>query len=165
MEKVLFLFCALGMISGGLALILNRNPITAILALILVFIIQAVLYVLLNAPFIAILQVIVYAGAIMVLFIFVVMLLNLRERPLWDQISKGRKMLATLVGLGLWLLLLGVATKLTITTKGSLPPDFGSPQRVGEVLFQQYLLPFELIALLLLIAIVAVMALLKRGQS
>lgn len=165
MEKVLFLFCALGMISGGLALILNRNPITAILALILVFIIQAVLYVLLNAPFIAILQVIVYAGAIMVLFIFVVMLLNLRERPLWDQISKGRKMLATLVGLGLWLLLLGVATKLSITTKGPLPPDFGSPQRVGEVLFQQYLLPFELIALLLLIAIVAVMALLKRGQS
>lgn len=165
MEKVLFLFCALGMISGGLALILNRNPITAILALILVFIIQAVLYVLLKAPFIAILQVIVYAGAIMVLFIFVVMLLNLRERPLWDKISKGRKMLATLVGLGLWLLLLGVATKLSITTKGSLPPDFGSPQRVGEVLFQRYLLPFELIALLLLIAIVAVMALLKRGQS
>lgn len=162
MEAILFLLCALGMVGSGVILVVSRQPITAIIALISVFLFQAVLYVLLNAAFIAVVQVIVYTGAIMVLFIFVVMLLNLKERQTWETIGKTRRLIAILLGLGIGLVL-GVGVSQMTLTQGRIVEDLGSPQELGQALFDRYALPLEMVALLLLIAIVAVMAMLKKG--
>ncbi|MFN3820739.1 MAG: NADH-quinone oxidoreductase subunit J [bacterium] len=159
---MLFLICALGMVGSGVVLVASRQPVTAVIALISVFLLQSVLYVLLHAPFIAAIQVIVYTGAIMVLFIFVVMLLNLKERQTWETIGTRRRLMGILLGLGIVLILgLGVS-QITLTTE-RIAEDLGSPQKVGKTLFDRYALPLEMVALLLLIAIVAVMEIFKKG--
>ena len=164
MSFILFIVFALAAVASALVVVTQKNPVNSILALIVTFFCLAVLYVTLGAQFIAALQVIVYAGAIMVLFLFVVMLLNLKEPARWD--ARG----PLLTGLGFaaagGLLLIAVAAlREPLGLSAPLDPQLGSVGSVGEALFRKFLLPFEVVSVLLLAAIIGAVALVKRGGA
>src|SRR5512141_3139952 len=151
----IFLILAVACIASALGMLLSRSAVYAALWLVFNFGTVAIFYVLLNAPFISMAQVTVYGGAIMVLFLFVIMLFGteqlapLRERR-W-QIWAAAVLGLALVGLAAYMLLgRGVAAGAISDPVAS----FGSPQEVGKALFNQYLLPFEITSILLLIAMV-----------
>jgi len=148
MESILFIIVALTVLISALLVITRRSPITSVLFLVLTFLSIAVLYVMLGAQFIAALQVIIYAGAIMVLFLFVVMLLNLRTPQPWEVSGPLRTGLGFIVAGGVL-----------------LDPEMGTVAAVGDALFRRFLLPFEIASVLLLVAIIGVVALVKRRHS
>ena len=162
MEFIIFFFFAAVAIIFALVVVLHRNPVVGALSLVASFFALAVMYVLLEAPFLAALQVIVYAGAIMVLFLFVIMLLNLQHmaepatRPL-QQFLGYTAGAAFGVGLIYYLVKYAVFDKLP---EGVFASDARS---VGIVMFQEYVFPFEMVSILLLAAIVG--ALLLSGRS
>lgn len=168
MNIPLLLFFAFSLIavSGALALIIAKEPIHSALALIVVMIALAQLYILLGAEFISAVQVIVYAGAVMVLFVFVIMLLNAgeEERTNWSR-------LATYAGIPLGLVLLfwlahGMAHTPVGAAAGFAPNGtFVNPNTTADLsnlLFKTYLLPFEVTSVLILIAILGALVLAKR---
>jgi NADH-quinone oxidoreductase subunit J len=150
--------CALGVVG-------QRNPLYSAISLIGVFISLACLYVMLAAPFIAAVQVIVYAGAIMVLVVFVIMLLNV------EQEERGRKRLKFLVPTAVALAAILIAEVAFIlvsvqefrVTPTNATSDVGLTHSIGSQLFTRYLLPFEITSILLLMAIVGAMTLARRG--
>jgi NADH-quinone oxidoreductase subunit J len=158
------LFAGLG-IGCALAVVAQRNPLYSAISLIGVFISLACLYVMLAAPFIAAVQVIVYAGAIMVLVVFVIMLLNV------EQEERGRSRLKFLVPVAVGLaaiLIAEVAFVLVSVQEFRVNPtnnaaDVGVTHSIGAQLFTRYLLPFEITSILLLMAIVGAMTLARRG--
>lgn len=157
MEIVLFVLLAALAVAGAGFVILHRNPVKSALALIVVMLALAVLYLGLSASFLAVIQVMVYAGAIMVLFLFVLYLLNVGvEHPFSSRL--GRRMIAGVVGLLMALILAGLMVlRAGGTIAGPAPPveaDFGTIEAVGELLFTRYLLPFELLSILLLVAVI-----------
>lgn len=161
LEEIAFYTLAILSVVSGLFVVLSAKPIHSVLWLILCFFSIAGHYILLNAQFLAAVHIIVYAGAIMVLFLFVVMLLNLNadiepHKPLVLKVS------AVVVG-GLLMLIFVGATK----TAASLPVAQGNNQigmvkNLGYVLYSQYMLPFELLSLLLLSAMVGAVMLGKK---
>jgi NADH-quinone oxidoreductase subunit J len=166
-ELLLFLTLALIAIASALAMLASSNAIYSALFLIVNFGTIAVFYLLLGAPFLAMAQVTVYAGAIMVLFLFVIMLLGaeqLRQR----QSLNWQQPLA--IGLGTILLVETVFIFLTRSQVQLLPsleqilPDFGSPAAIGDLLFNQYLLPFEITSVLLLVAMIGAIVLSQHKQ-
>jgi NADH-quinone oxidoreductase subunit J len=162
MELPLFVLLALGAIISGFLVITQRNPIHSAIALIFSLLSVAGLFALLTASFIAIIQVLIYAGAIMVLMLFVIMMLNLREEDLLQE----RKDLIWLLGIFLSVLVFYELVK-TLPGTYSKSPDstivgFGSLTEIGKLLFAEYLLPFELISILLLIAVIGAVILSKR---
>jgi NADH-quinone oxidoreductase subunit J len=132
----------------------RRNPVTAVMSLVATFFCLAAIYATLSAHFLAVLQVLVYAGAIMVLFIFVVMILNREEvtplslRPI--------RILGVAASVYVFVVFCMVAAEKTMPAAGpaTLTPSFGTVAAVGDVLFREFLYPFEAISLLLLVAIV-----------
>jgi len=160
---ILFLVLALVAVVSALGMLLSKNAVYSALFLILNFATVAVLYLLLDAPFIALSQVTVYAGAIMVLFLFVIMLLGAEQLGGTSAIKWQRP-----VAIGLGVVLLVEAAYLLLYRSGNLSPvgqaeaAFGSPQQIGTVLFNQYLLPFEVTSILLLVAIVGAVVLSRR---
>jgi NADH-quinone oxidoreductase subunit J len=166
---VTFLFYVFSIIAlaSAVGVILHRNPVYSALMLIVTLFSLAGLYVLLDAPFIAAVQVIVYAGAVMVLFLFVIMLLNFRGGPSVDRSTGFIRWAAT--GLGA-LLVLGFAIVLpkagSVAGKG--PIEFGanngmsSTASIGTRLFTEYLLIFEAASILLLAAIVGAVLIARR---
>lgn len=161
MEVILFIITALVALGSALMVITRRSPVSSVLFLVLTFFCLAVLYVMLGAQFIAAMQIIVYAGAIMVLFLFVLMLLNLRGEQSWENITPSR------IGLGFvatgGLLVVTVAWLKGVGSKGAeLDPAIGTVSAFGDALFQRFLLPFEIASVLLLGAIIGVVALIKR---
>jgi NADH-quinone oxidoreductase subunit J len=161
-EQVLFyLFAALALVSA-LGMLLNvRNTVAAAMCLVVTMVSLAGVYVLLHAHLVAVIQIMVYAGAIVVLFIFVVMLLNLRQ----DSFRPGRQRGWKLVGgaLSLWLLaaFLGRLSGHLPEVK-PLPADFGSYRHLGLALYTDWVLAFEMTSLLLLAAIIGAVILAKR---
>jgi NADH-quinone oxidoreductase subunit J len=162
-----FLFYFLGAVSVGSALMMvtRRSPVIAALYLILNFFALGGLYLSLHAQFIAFIQILVYAGAIMVLFLFVIMLLNLGDsKALQDKISY-KKIIAAGLSFGVLmelLYVLGVA-------KSGLPPsqfekttEIGTVEYIGMQLFTKFLFPFEVTSILLLAAIVGAVILAKK---
>lgn len=155
-------------IFGGLAIlmvllmILHKNPVASALFLVVALFGLSALYVLLNAPFIAVLQVLVYAGAIMVLFVFVIMLLKLREEDLVEDAISWKKLGFVFLGVGF----VGILATRFLDMKALLfkevPINFGAPHPVGELIFTKYLIPFELTSILLLVAIVGAVMLGKK---
>ena len=164
MESILFVFTALVTLVSALLVITRRNPITSVLFLVLTFVCLAVLYVMLGAQFIAALQVIVYAGAIMVLFLFVVMLLNLRTPQTWEVSGPLRTGLGFIVAGGV-LLVAVTALKGGVRAAAALNPQMGTAAAVGDALFRRFLLPFEVASVLLLVAIVGVVAMVKQRPA
>jgi NADH-quinone oxidoreductase subunit J len=163
MQDILFYFFAGATLLCGLLVIANpysRNPVTSAMFLVLTIASLAGLFVLLNAFFLAAVQVLVYAGAVMVLFLFVIMMLDLRE-------EQRRKIKA--VGLVLGVVCVGAILALFFQSlaRSSLGGDAapslrGETAPLGKLLFTQYLLPFEVVSILLLVAIVGVVLLSKK---
>jgi NADH-quinone oxidoreductase subunit J len=162
----LILFLAFGVIAvaGAVNLLVQRHPINSALSLIAVMAALAGEYLLLGAEFVAVVQIIVYAGAIMVLFVFVIMLLNAGV----EEQTKGSRV-ATLFGVpgmllgGLlvaWVVLRHSGTE--AVPIGALP---GSPATLGDLLFHQFLLPFEITSILILIAIMGAVVLASRPTT
>lgn len=165
MLVLLFILFAGMAIGCALAVVAQRNPLYSAISLIGVFISLACLYVMLAAPFIAAVQVIVYAGAIMVLVVFVIMLLNVEEeahrRPrLKFLVPVAIAMSAVLIAEVSFIL---VSVQESRITPASSEANVGLTQSIGSALFTQYLLPFEITSILLLMAIVGAMTLARRG--
>lgn len=165
MEIYFFLFFATVAVISGVAMIVQRNPVYCVLLLIMVMLSLAGLFLMLNAQFVAIIQIVVYAGAIMVLFLFVIMLLNL-SREEWGAFRIQRPVAVILSVL----LLVPVITMLlsTPTSEASGPMTennlgLGEVEQIGRLLFTKYLLPVEIAAVLLLIAIVGAVVLTRHG--
>lgn len=155
MELVLFAFAALGALAGGVGVIASRPPVRSALALLLVLGSLSVLYLLLAAPFIAALQVIIYAGAIVVLFLFVIMLLHARSGEARPEKLRGQGQAAYLLGAVFLAAIVAVVVTRPSAQTAGLPEGFGSAQAVGASLFTGYVLPFELASIVLLVGIVA----------
>ena len=151
MDLVLFLTFALIAVACALNMALQRHPVSSALSLVGVMVSLAVLYVLLGAEFIAAAQLVVYSGAIMVLFIFVIMLLNAGAEKLTKKAGTAQfPLLVILLAFSAWVI--------TNATSAMKPVKFGAftgggPREVGWELFTRYLLPFEVTSILILIAI------------
>ncbi len=169
MSIQLLLFLVLGLVAviSALGMLVSRNAIYAALFLVVNFMTIALFFLLLNAPFIAVAQVSVYTGAIMVLFLFVIMLLG-AERGGAVQTIRWQIPLAIVLGLvllgeGVYIILLQRGMLPAVTSQ--LPADFGSPAQVGSVLFSNYLLPFEVTSVLLLVGMVGAIVLTKKEKK
>jgi NADH-quinone oxidoreductase subunit J len=164
MPLLLFWLFALVMLGFGAAVVINRNPIASALSLVLSFMGLSALFISLDAFFIGIIQILVYAGAVMVLFLFIIMLLDLRAE------TRRRTNLGATVGGIAVALIFFVQICLVIGSLGAAKkpfPPLGSPemddvQNVGFVLFSNYNLPFQIIGVLILVATVGVVVLSKR---
>jgi NADH-quinone oxidoreductase subunit J len=165
MLTLLFLLFAALAVGCALAMVTQRNPLYSAISLIGVFISLACLYVMLAAPFIAAVQVIVYAGAIMVLVVFVIMLLNVEEQ----ERSRGRLKFLVPAAVVLAANLIAELAFILVTvrdfpvTPASGAANVGVTHSIGTALFTEYLLPFEITSILLLMAIVGAMTLARRG--
>ena len=163
MEQFFFWFLAVVAIGGALMTVGRKNPLACALSLVVSFAALAGLYFMNDAPFVGVLQILVYAGAVMVLVIFVIMLLNLPEMDLEDErISKQGLLVSVFLLLPLTILCIGVFAGLDLPPARDLPADFGSVGAVGDLLFAEYLLQFEVISLVLLVAIVGAVMLAKK---
>jgi NADH-quinone oxidoreductase subunit J len=163
MDTILFIIFAIIAVVCAFNLVLQKHPISSALSLIGVMGSLAVLYLLLGAEFIAMAQVIVYGGAVMVLFVFVIMLLNAGTEK-----ASGKAWFAQFAGLPLLLAFAGLIGFIIQTALPDMRPvEFGSwvggtAERVGQLLFTQYLLPFEVISILILIAILGAVVLARK---
>jgi NADH-quinone oxidoreductase subunit J len=167
MEALVFWIFAVGLVGSALAVVLNRNPVASALSLVGTFLFLAALFVTLEAFFLAMVQIIVYAGAVMVLFLFIIMLLDIRaesQRPIpW---VKGG--VVALLAACFFVVFDAVLTDLP---QGGLPLVWGeneaalTAKELGRVIFSKYLLPFEITALLLLVATIGVVHLSRRIPS
>ena len=165
-EQILFILFGAVSLIGAISVISFRHPIYSALSLIVTFFAQAGLFVLLGAHFVAAVQVIVYAGAIMVLFLFVIMLLNLGTLSLKGAMSGKLKGFAIILGILLAAEGIYIAVNaLNDTAVASAAPTTGTTTtyQIGELLFTKYLLPFEVTSLILLAALIGVIVLVKRG--
>jgi NADH-quinone oxidoreductase subunit J len=159
---ILFYIFAAVTVLAALNMVVQRTPVYSALSLIVVLCSLAVVYLLLGAEFIAALQVIIYAGAIMVLFVFVIMLLNAgREVP--SHRSRIAKWLgAPLIGAFLVEMLMVIWNQFP-PRSGAAPPHLdGSPAAIGHLLFQSYVLPFEVTSVLILVAVLGAVVLAKK---
>jgi NADH-quinone oxidoreductase subunit J len=149
----------------ALGVIFNNSPVGSAISLIGMMLGLAGIFVLQQAHFIAIVQIIIYAGAIMVLFMFVIMLLNLKQGENEGWASRGKNLpLSVLTGF----LAVGILCKITMVlfsvdmdTPASLPDSFGTVAVIGETLFTDFVLPFEVASILLLLAMVGAVVLAK----
>jgi NADH-quinone oxidoreductase subunit J len=166
-ESILFWILAAGVLVAGAQVVLRRNPVYAAMSLVACFFFLAGIYVLLSAHLIAIVQVMVYAGAVMVLFVFVIMLLNLKEEELGEQritLWKGIGALSVvaLVGLIAFSALRHAYTgRVRDLAVEQLATGFGTVKAVGRTLYLFSILPFEITSLLLTVAIVGAVVVAK----
>ena len=166
LDLILFLILSLIEIVTALGLLLSRNAIYSALFLVLNFVTVAVFYLLLGAPFIAMMQITVYAGAIMVLFLFVIMLLGAEQLPQTEVLPWQRPLA---IGLAFLLALEATAIFLTrarpagdITAPGEAVNMMDSLRTLGMTLFRDYLLPFEVTSILLLVAMIGAIVLVRK---
>lgn len=163
MATFVFLYFAVVIVMAASLVVVLRNPIYSALSLLVMFFHVAGLYVTLHAEFLAAIQIIVYAGAILVLYLFVVMLLNVKREERFNQ--QGT------VALFLGVVLLTEAVLLTVSRGFTVaPPDpgregaaVGNTESIGEVLYSTYLFPFEIASLILLVAMIGAVILSKKG--
>ncbi len=162
MSISLFYFVAFLSIFFALLVIFAKNPVHSVLYLIVTFFTFTIHYILLNAQFLAIVNFIVYMGAIMVLFLFVLMLLNLNEGSIGSK-SNLIKMIGVIAGMCLIITLVGSARVLNASEPLVLQTqDLGLVKNLGKVLFSKFLLPFEVSSILLLSAMVGAVLLAKK---
>jgi NADH-quinone oxidoreductase subunit J len=162
-ELVFFLGLALVAAVAAVLVVVQRHAVYSALYLIITMGALAGIYILLEAHFVWIIQVIVYAGAIMVLFLFVIMLLDIRrEQDPWAAPDRGRILVAVLLSVVLLVELgMAVGTRL-VPGVPRLTGDFGTTQTVGRLLFTDFLYPFEITSIILLVAMVGAMVLAKK---
>jgi len=166
MELAIFLiFSALAVVSA-LVVVTHRDPVKSTLSLVVTLFSTGVLFLLLGAPFVGVLQVLVYTGAIVVLFLFVVMLLNLQREARSEGGGRLQRVFA-IAGALAFLATSGVAIWRSAagTAVGALQQDFVSLTAFATELFDRFLLPFEIIGLLLLVAVIAAYVLARRPEG
>jgi len=168
MVSVLFFAGALGALGGAVGVIAMRNPLYSVLALIVHLFSLAVLFLLLSAAFLAAAQVVVYAGAVMVLYVFVVAYVGGDQESAWEPIP-GQRLLAPLLGIALFVELaiavLG-SSLLALGTEGpDVNPGFGDPAAIGTLLLERFLVAFEASSILLLLAAVGAVVLAGRRRE
>jgi NADH-quinone oxidoreductase subunit J len=166
MSAVIFFIAAIGALVGAIGVVLARSPFYSVLALIAHLVSLAALFLLLRAEFVAAAQVVVYAGAVMVLYVFVVAYVGGGEQLLGGAVLR---VLGPLFGLALlvelWIAILGSALK-GISSKGApYVPGFGTPQHIGRLFLTTYLFPFEIASILLLVAAVGAVVLARRRRG
>ena len=162
MSAPVFLLLAVLLVAAALTVVAHPSPVYSACALVVTLFVLSVLFVGLEAQLVAVLQVIVYAGAIVVLFLFVIMLLNLTQTE--PRPTAGAPLVAVAVGGGIAVVALVATVLRRVTPPGTLalPEGFGDTAALARRLFTAYLLPFELTSLLLLVAIVGAVGLAKR---
>ena len=166
-EPALFVVLAAVTVITAILVIVQRNPVASAIYLIITFFCLGGIYLLLSAPFIAVIQILVYAGAIMVLFLFVIMLLNLEKEKKLITRHRLQKVLGAFLGIIL-LAQIGMIFRSILLegSKGKFPAEqvaaAGNTQVVARLLFTDYLLPFEITSVLLLVAIIGAIVLAKR---
>jgi NADH-quinone oxidoreductase subunit J len=160
-QAIFFWIFALLTVGGAVATITRKNAIMAVMCLVGTFLGISALYALLFAHFLAVIQVLVYAGAIMVLFVFVVMILNKEEEEPWALRGLVGKALAglALVYLGVRLIQVVWRAPASIPEPTRMAADYGTTHAVADTLFGPYLFPFEVVSLILLIAVVGALVL------
>ncbi len=167
MEFVIFFITAAIALIGAIAMLVSRNAVHSALFLLLNFSAIAILFLLLRAPFLFAVQLIVYAGAIMVLFLFVVMLLGAERAE--DEKDKVAWQRPLAIGLGAALLVEAIFVGFNqLAMEPPTTPEvesFGAPARIGESLFTTYLLPFQITGIILLVAIIGVVVLNQRNRA
>jgi NADH:ubiquinone oxidoreductase subunit 6 (subunit J) len=166
MTQVLFFLAAIGALTGAIGVVVIRNPFYSVLALVCHLISLAALFLLLRAEFVAAGQVIVYAGAVMVLYIFVVAYVGGGQMALT---SGALRLIGPLLGVALavelFIATLGSALK-GISSKGApYVPGFGTPAHIGKLFLTTYLFPFEVASLLLLVAAIGAVVLARRRRG
>jgi NADH-quinone oxidoreductase subunit J len=163
MDLVVFWFTAPVSVGAAVLMLLQRNAVHSALLLILNQFTLAVFFVLLGAQFLAAVQVIVYAGAIMVLFLFVIMFLGVDRREALVETIRGQRVWAIALGV-LLIAEIAAAVRLGVgaAAAGNLPPGRGSVQDVARSLFTDYVFPFEVTSILLIVAAIAAMVLARR---
>lgn len=176
LDTIIFLIAAVIAVFGATMMIVQRNPIASVLYLIVSLVAQAVLYIQLGGLFMGAVLIIVYAGAILVLFLFVIMLLNLRSGV---DLGEPLPPLSRLTKVGLPFLFFveaiivtkaGLSDSFIMSTESvglmsTTPDGFGSVEDVGMVLFQRYLYPFELTSILLLAAVVGAVVIARKERN
>ena len=167
-SQLLFLYCALVITGTALAAVRFHNPVYSVLSVLVLFFHLAALYLLLNAEFLAAIQIIVYAGAILVLYLFVLFLVNLRQELTMERFVAGHR-LSALISIGLGACLLGILPSFTLGTKGLFPVErieaLTHTKAMGFELYSTYLLPFEVAGLILLIAVVGGLVLARKDPE
>jgi len=168
-ELIVFLVLSLVAIASALGMLFSRNTIYSALFLVLNFVTVAVFYLLLGAPFIAMSQITVYAGAIMVLFLFVIMLLGAESVAPLPQAMPWQRPLAfilavTLVVESVYLIFSRSQLDTIITAPGAAANSMDSLREMAMILFNQFLLPFEITSILLLVAMVGAIVLTNRER-
>ncbi len=166
LSQVVFLYLAGAMTVLSAVVVTRKNPVHSILWMLVLFIHIAALYLFLNAEFLAAVQIIVYAGAILVLFLFVIMMLNLKKEETVKK-YQGQWPLAAGIGAVLVIFFIVILGKITV-----IPPlgkysieavkSEGHIMSIGKVLYTQYLLPFEIASIVLLVAIIGAVVLAKK---
>ncbi len=161
-DILFYVFAFLTLLCGGLVVAnpFSRNPVTSAMFLVLTIISMAGLFVLLHAFFLAAVQIIVYAGAVIVLFLFVIMLLDLKEEQ--RRKIKLFGVIAGLVSVGA-IIMIALKCLRETNLNGQSPLTLeGGTAELGQLLFKQYVLPFEVVSILLLVAMVGVILLSKK---
>jgi NADH-quinone oxidoreductase subunit J len=165
METFFFYLVALVAVVSGFLVIRCKNPVNSALALVNTFFCLAIFYVMLDAPFMAAIQIMVYAGAIMVLIIFVIMLLNLGTETVkryMHSLAGAGGVAAVLLGLTIFFVGHGAPTGVKGNITAQTVKTVGHTELIGQALFTRYLLPFEITSILLLVAIIGAVVLAKR---
>ena len=167
--EILFYAFAAVLVGAGLGVITARNPVHSALWLVLAFFTSAAIWLLLEAEFLAIVLVLVYVGAVMVLFLFVVMMLDINIEELRKGFTRylplgmfvGLVMIAEIINV-VWVKRLGQSV---LTASPPLPADYSNTKELGAVLYTEYVYPFEIAAVILLVAIVAAIVLTMRRRT
>ena len=168
LQLIFFYVFAVLAVGGALSVLLFRSPVYCALALVGTFGFLAAIFILLGNEFVAAIQILIYAGAIMVLFLFVIMLLNLRSTEPFRLQWTWPKALGVAVCLGILAQMVGVFTSPAALTgpKGGYSPariaDEGAIEIIGQILFTDYVLPFEVISILLMVAVIGAVLIAKR---
>jgi NADH-quinone oxidoreductase subunit J len=165
MLQYLFYFLAFVSIFTALLVVFSKNPVHSVLYLVITFFAIAGQYILLNAQFLAIVHIIVYAGAIMVLFLFVLMLLNLNKES--EPVKPVGLKFVAVIASGMLLVVLTAALKDSFPAQGVdvKVSDVGLVKQLGSVLFTKYVIPFEVSSILFLAAMVGAVLLGKRDKA
>ncbi|MDP2167177.1 MAG: NADH-quinone oxidoreductase subunit J [Thermodesulfovibrionales bacterium] len=165
LPQVLFLYFAFAIVALSLAVITRKNPVHSVIFMLVLFFHIAALYLTLNAEFLAAIQIIVYAGAILVLFLFVVLMLNLKE-----EVTEHRYIslwaVGVLLSIAISAIFLMTLSSIPLGAKGVFSPDVIASEThtvaLGKLLYTEFLYPFEIASVILLVAIVGAVVLAKK---
>ncbi|HEU0023340.1 MAG TPA: NADH-quinone oxidoreductase subunit J [Thermoleophilaceae bacterium] len=167
-EQVLFFVGAIGALGGALGVVVLRNPFYSVLALVIHLVALAMLFLLLQAEFLAAAQVVVYAGAVMVLYVFVVAYIGGADAPLRPEggaLSAFGPLFAGAIAVMLCIAFIGSGLEALDTRGADLGPGFGSPGEIGALLLRKFLVSFEAASYLLLVAAVGAVVLARRRRG